>query len=282
MGRTVAVEPIRGDWKISEVLRRHPELLEVLVGVNPAFRQLRNPVLRRVQSRLVSVEQAGEIAGLAPGTLVAALNRAIGVEVGAPVPADTGAARRSDAPAWVASAPVDAEVDAGNLQEAGEEPFAAIMAAARRVAAGHALRLWNPFEPTPLYEVLGARGFEHWARQPASDQWEILFLNTGRRRERPAADQRPAAAAADWSAPDALLRIDVSELVPPEPMVRILEALAELPAGSRLMVEHVRRPIHLYPRLEALGYGHETRERADGRVEILISKPADEAEHVDR
>jgi hypothetical protein len=69
--------------------------------------------------------------------------------------------------------------------------------------------------------------------------------------------------------------IDVSELVPPEPMIKILEALEMLPAGGRLLVRHLRRPMHLYPRLDEMGCRHETRELAPGRVEVLIQKPAD-------
>ena len=47
-------------------------------------------------------------------------------------------------------------------------------------------------------------------------------------------------------------------------MVRILETLREIGAGQTLLVHHVRRPIHLYPRLDALGCTHETREQPDG------------------
>ncbi|MBI3965523.1 MAG: DUF2249 domain-containing protein, partial [Chloroflexi bacterium] len=65
---------------------------------------------------------------------------------------------------------------------------------------------------------------------------------------------------------------DVSELVPPEPMIRILEALEQLAPGETLLVYHVRRPIYLYPRLEELGCTHETWEIGPNRVELLIRK----------
>ena len=68
--------------------------------------------------------------------------------------------------------------------------------------------------------------------------------------------------------------IDVSELVPPEPMVKILQTLEGLPEGARLLVHHVRRPIHLYDRLDEMGYPHATRELGPDRVEVMIEKPA--------
>ena len=72
---------------------------------------------------------------------------------------------------------------------------------------------------------------------------------------------------------EAVRTIDVSHLPPPLPMVRILETLRSLDPGQTLLVSHTRRPIHLYPKLDALGCTHETRERADGKIEVRITRP---------
>ena len=78
----------------------------------------------------------------------------------------------------------------------------------------------------------------------------------------------------DWStAPNAEVTIDVSELVPPEPMMKILATLETLPPGASLLVHHVRRPIHLYPQLDERGYLHATRDVGTQNVEILVRKP---------
>jgi TusA-related sulfurtransferase len=68
--------------------------------------------------------------------------------------------------------------------------------------------------------------------------------------------------------------LDVSRLPPPLPMVRILETLRELGAGETLLVRHTRRPIHLYPKLDALGCTHETTEPQAGKIEVRITNPA--------
>lgn len=272
-----APEPILASWKVSEVISRYPHLVDELVKLNPTFRLLRNPVMRRVQSRLVTVEQAAAIGGMEPAELVRALNRAIGIEVPDEQPAEQPAsATTADVPPWVGNVPIDAEVDARPMQREGREPFSAIMAAARSTAPGHAFRLWNTFEPIPLYDVLGQRGFVHYARQHGPEDWEILFFHAGGRRRDAVLQSQPAAdaPALDWESPSATVTIDVSDLVPPEPMIRIMEALEALPVGGTLLVHHVRRPMHLYPRLDALGYRQETRELGPGRVELLIEKTA--------
>ncbi len=273
-----ASDPVLASWRISQVLERYPELLDLLVDLSPAFAQLRNPFLRRIKGRLVSVAQAAKIAGLEPAELALRLNAAIGlVEPAGDAPSADGKPSDGKPPAWAGEAPVAAELDVRPLQGRGEEPFGAIVAALARVPAGQTLRLRNSFEPVPLYDVLARRGFVAWAHQLGPEDWEVSFLNTGtarkERRAHEAASDGPGAPL-DWGAASASVTIDVSDLVPPEPMIRILEALEALPPGGTLLVHHVRRPMHLYPRLDELGYRHDTRELEPGRIEVLIQKPA--------
>ncbi len=57
----------------------------------------------------------------------------------------------------------------------GREPFSKIMDAVSKLADGQALKLIVPFEPAPLYAVLGRQGFTHEAKPLDSGDWEILF-----------------------------------------------------------------------------------------------------------
>ena len=144
-----------------------------------------------------------------------------------------------------------------------------IMAAVGRVPQGGALRLRTTFEPVPLYAVLAQHGFAHTSRALAADDWEVLFTRDG------AGDTASMPAEAPVAEPvidDEIVHLDVSDLVPPEPMVRILEAASRLTAGQTLAVEHHRRPVYLYPQLDAQGFVHETQEIAPGRIHILIRR----------
>jgi uncharacterized protein (DUF2249 family) len=64
--------------------------------------------------------------------------------------------------------------------------------------------------------------------------------------------------------PANVVEVDARGLEPPQPMVRILEALASLPAGAELRARTDRRPLHLYAQLEQRGFTAETREEHDG------------------
>jgi uncharacterized protein (DUF2249 family) len=64
--------------------------------------------------------------------------------------------------------------------------------------------------------------------------------------------------------------IDVSDLEPPEPLERILDALADLPEGDYLRVLHHREPVPLYRMLQAMRYRWFTRESGEAGYEIFI------------
>ena len=166
----------------------------------------------------------------------------------------------------VAGAPADRPGDIDRYGEAqtvlldvrddirrGQEPFEKIMAAVRALPAGHALRLHAPFEPGPLYDVLARRGFAHWGLRQDDGSWMVWFY-------RPATDAPPTTV------------LDVRGLEPPEPMVRVLAAADRLQPGQTLEVHHGRRPVFLYPQLDARGLRHVTDEPEPGLVRIRVSR----------
>lgn len=60
--------------------------------------------------------------------------------------------------------------------ERGDEPFVRIMEAAAGIHPGESLLLIAPFEPVPLYGVLGGRGFQHETHQIAPNEWVVRFI----------------------------------------------------------------------------------------------------------
>ena len=134
--------------------------------------------------------------------------------------------------------------------------------------AAHAepvLVLRAPFEPVPPYAVLERKGYAHWTERRAADDWCVWF-----HRARVGDASGQAAIPITVSPTDRPLVIDVRGLEPPEPMVRILEAVERLKPGESLGVLHERRPLFLYPHLDERGFTHETDEPEAGVVRIMI------------
>jgi uncharacterized protein (DUF2249 family) len=154
----------------------------------------------------------------------------------------------------------------------GREPFSRIMGTVSRLRPDEKLRLVAPFEPVPLFAVLARQGFSHSARQIDHGDWEVLFERKAGQAsrlpgERDARVNESCVGSADAGRRDACpssIDVDARGLEPPQPMVKILEALTTLPAGAGLRARTDRRPMHLYAHLEERGFVGETSEQTDG------------------
>ncbi len=70
--------------------------------------------------------------------------------------------------------------------------------------------------------------------------------------------------------------LDVSELEPPEPLLRVLEWVDGMGDGEFLQMYHRREPCLLYPNLERRGFSHLTRTRGSGFT-VFIWRAGDDA-----
>lgn len=168
------------------------------------------------------------------------------------------------------------DLDVRPILKSGGEPFGVIMEAVAALAPGQALRLLASFKPIPLFQVLGARGFEPSAREIGGGDWEVIFTPPpGGDEGEPAA--RPSGAMGEW--PEPSLEIDNRDLDPPEPMVRTLEALEGLRPGEVVAALLPREPLFLFEELKARGHGWRGGFEADGsyRIEIRAGGPGEAA-----
>ncbi len=65
--------------------------------------------------------------------------------------------------------------DARPMLAAGEEPLTAILEAATALADGQTLEVLAPFEPVPLLDLLGRRGFRTACEERDADTWSARF-----------------------------------------------------------------------------------------------------------
>jgi hypothetical protein len=297
MTRT-ANAPVRATDKVAAVLARDEKLVEVFASHSPQFAKLRNPGMRRVMARLVTVEQAAKICGAEPRALVHELNSALGfanadegedqVVTEAPVksPAAKPAAPKASASEhvgypWAPGAPIT-KVDVREDLRTGREPFSRIMAAAAQLGKDGVLCLRATFEPVPLFAVMAKRGYAHLAEELGEENWRVWFYPDGTAGEAEADDAEEhggktaesgsgsAEKTPDIKASTNEVVLDVRGLEPPEPMQRTLEALPGLADGAVLIHVNVRIPHFLLPILRERGYDYEIHEPEAGRVVVRI------------
>ncbi len=145
------------------------------------------------------------------------------------------------------------------------EPFSRIMKAVAELRPGGGLRLVAPFEPLPLIELLARQGFQHTARALSGGDWEVHFTRQPGEQDGAGQPTAPPSVGQNATVPPAeVTELDARGLEPPQPLVRILEALGSLPAHGELRAHTDRRPMHLYSQLAERGFAGESQEQTDG------------------
>lgn len=265
---------ITSDMKISEILNKYPQTLEVFVKVSPHFKKLENKILRKTLASRVNVIQAASIAGVNPDDLLIELNKSIKKDFDM---SDTISKNykieslNDNKPDELKSISEDKiiELDVRPILEQGKDPFNDIMSKIRELKQDEILLLINSFEPIPLYSVLGNKGFDHYTEKTA-DVFKVYFFRKKenfKQMENKLFDQTESELKTEK-----VIELDVRELPPPEPMMKIFEKLNELDDNTILLVHHHREPVMLYPKLEERGFEATAHKIDSNYYKVLIFK----------
>ncbi len=161
------------------------------------------------------------------------------------------------------------DLDVRPILRNGGEPFQKIMETVAALAPGEGLRLFATFNPAPLVQVLGSKGFSHESKQLDGGDWEVLFRPTKVAGAMEAATTAPATEHSEW--PDPVQHMDNRDLDPPEPMVRILAATEAMKEGEVLSALLCREPMFLLPELAKRGHCWHGGFEPDGKTyKILV------------
>jgi hypothetical protein len=164
------------ETKIADLLENYEGMKEILIDINPKFKKLNNPVLRRTIAKVAGVKQAAIVGGMDPIDL---LNR-IRAAVGQP-PVDTKGNRietktqKEETPDWVERTPC-AVIDADALLEEEKNPLAETSKALKSVASGETVRIDSSFRPEPLIETFKKEGHTVFTREIDTDKHETYIL----------------------------------------------------------------------------------------------------------
>ncbi len=294
------------DTKISKILKAKPEAIDVIAGINPNFKKLQNPILRRSLATRVSVSDAARIGKVPVNDFLKALEK-IGFAVEY-VPDDYKDDKK------LAIMPPDfsdkevVTLDVRPIINDGKDPFGYINKVAKTIKPHQILLIINDFEPIPLIEYLIGKNFVHWMTQDDAGNYLSYFkLNCkkpgllqrlfGKKnvpcRFHDVSSNKSKTESKDTNTTRETLQsspefdkikkqyegrfkeIDVRHLDMPMPMQTILENLESLKDRHALLVHHKRIPQFLIPELRKRGYTYVTKEINPDYTYLIIYKNAE-------
>jgi len=268
---------INAQTKVSQLLEVDRDLvIKTLVGLNKKFSKLKNPLLRNLLVKRVSIADACKISKTEIVDFMWSMKQ-IGFKVDAEALVENNIAvlNRSF------REPLDYfELDVRPVLAQDKDPLKEILAAIKKLEEGQGLKLINTFEPLPLIHLLADKGFSFRVEHPEPNLVITYFSKAG-----PGADETATipltVPATDNDRFDRLMKrfdehrvifLDVRQLEMPKPMLAILERTPDLVAGNALFVYHKKIPVYLLPELEKQGLTYVFKTIGPADINMLIYK----------
>lgn len=144
------------------MLDRYPQLEDVLIGLAPPFKKLKNPLLRKGVGRVASLRHAAVVGGMPVVELVNILRAAVGQGAIPPEDFPGAVSYFSDQPEWFDAAKIVASIDE-RAADPDKMPIAGVLQAAARLVSTEIIELITTFVPAPGIDILKRKGFQVWS-----------------------------------------------------------------------------------------------------------------------
>ncbi|BBG65269.1 hypothetical protein NNO_0566 [Hydrogenimonas sp.] len=154
---------ITAKTKIDDLLKEYPQLEEFLIGLNPKYKKLKNPILRRTVAKIATLTQVAKIGGYKTVDLVNILRK----EVGQPPLEESGVEKdeqTEETPSWIEGTPVQT-IDANKLLDEEKNPLSEVSKVLKKIESGDIVVIKSDFLPSPLIDTFREQGYEVYAAE---------------------------------------------------------------------------------------------------------------------
>ena len=155
--------PIDPSTKVGALLDRYPELEDVLIGIAPPFKKLKNAILRRSVAKVASLRHVAAVGGLSVDELVNKLRAAVGQEPIAVENISAADSYFSSQPEWFDRTKIAASIDEREGGDPDRMAVTEVLQKATRLQQTEILELITTFLPAPGIDVMKSKGFLVWS-----------------------------------------------------------------------------------------------------------------------
>ena len=145
------------ETKIYDLLKEYPFMEDELIKINPKFKKLKNPVLKRTVARIASIKQAAAVGGMDEIELLNKIREKVGQK---PLEIKKEKIEKEEAvPEWITKEPAEI-IDGNRLLDEGKNPLAEISKKLKNLQKGEIVLLKTDFKPEPLIDEFKKKGYD--------------------------------------------------------------------------------------------------------------------------
>ncbi len=170
MNKQIEINP---STTIYALLVSYPELEELLIGMAPAFKKLKNPILRNTVAKVATLKQASAVGGIELNEMVSILRRAVGQKELDSTYSNINYLQ--DKPLWFSSDKIVASIDESALEDKNKMPINFIFKKAKNLKDGEIIELITSFLPAPGIDVMKNKNYESWTCKEKDTVFKSYF-----------------------------------------------------------------------------------------------------------
>jgi len=159
---------------VHALLEAYPQLEDVLIGMAPPFKKLKNPILRKTVAKVATIENISSVGGIPLDILIGRLREAVGQ------PQSTDSYSDQDyfgePPDWFSADKIVFSVDEKKVDAKAGKSLVAIMLGAEGVSRGDIVELATSFLPAPGIDIMKSKGYSAWSRREDDNLVKSYFL----------------------------------------------------------------------------------------------------------
>lgn len=166
---------IRPKTKVGELLDVYPQLEDVLIGIVPAFKKLKNPILRKTVAKVTTLQQAAVVGKVKLEDILNPLREAVGQT--SELLTEEEKEYFNEKPEWFAEDKIVKTINAASLLNSGENPLGAIINGAHSLEGNSILKVVHEFVPAPIIDELAKENFDYWLTKN-NDEINLFFIKS--------------------------------------------------------------------------------------------------------
>lgn len=158
--------------KVLQLIETYPKLEDVLISYVPAFKKLKNPILRKTVAKIASLQQAASIGNVKVGDLINHLRKEVGQDLFLDESENEYNYKK---PKWFKERNIKQEFDIREMLAAGEQPVNQVITDLNKLSSKSISKLTAPFLPAPVIDKASSLKLEHWIVKEQEELFKVYF-----------------------------------------------------------------------------------------------------------